>query len=93
MTVSERDERKLLLHRHGVLSQPVQQFRRTETAVFIQIDQEIVSVDIVEFQAVVVYAEKSARYSNRHSRLLPSTNGWFSERLSHSAAACSRVSV
>ena len=74
MTVSKRDERKLLLHRHGVLSQPVQQFRRTETAVFIQIDQEIVGVYIVEFQAVVVYAEKSARYSNRHS--LVAINEW-----------------
>lgn len=31
----------------------------------IQIDQEIVGVDIVEFQAVTVYPQKSARYRNR----------------------------
>ena len=63
-----------------------------ETTVFIQIDQEIVGVDIVEFQAVVVYAEKSACYSNRHS-LVAINEWWFCERLSHGAAACSRVPV
>jgi hypothetical protein len=71
---------------YGVNAQPLLQFDELHRTALVEANQEEKGFEVVEFQQISVDLQKAA-VTVTATRLFPSTNGWFCDKLSQSAAA------